>query len=427
MYRSVRDWRPSFNKAEVPSNYIMVSCKDMISGNTARQLTSTIRKDRDNALVALFKSLDTTLVYSERQWLDFFKVIFYHFWLSDKQYVQHHLADVLSEQLLNENSAFSFDYLKYFWVYMSNEWHGLDMYRLDKYYDLFRRMHLVTFKLLHTQNNESVVFHKIMSILRGELGPLGNDSLDLPDGLRFHTLEVLLDEFCKSCSENEELDTFPISLLNIQNLFCFVNPILEMFKNTKNVGVYKRIVEDVLYKLLELLADVDHADGTKALQFYVNVLYSFPTHSNLNDDKRQVLFDLVKKSAVAPEFIEFTGLEPIEFPELVHEADAENITKEFDNNLPKSREARVIEGEKLEMIKEIRTLWRVGPKSNSKVPSDAQYPIDGSFAVVPKANYAIPELDTLHKCKHSKNVHFKLKQNKIKHFNKRQPPSFISK
>eukprot|EP00835_Amoeboradix_gromovi_P005130 NODE_454_length_8261_cov_0.201054.p3 type:complete len:405 gc:universal NODE_454_length_8261_cov_0.201054:5322-4108(-) len=400
----------------------------MISGQESRKITSTVRKERDNALVRLFADLDKSKSYSESEWKDFFDVIFYHFWLSDKQYVQHNLADMLSEQLLVE-SDFAFDYLKYFWIYMAGRWHGLDSYRLDKYYDLFRRMHLVTFKLLHLRGNETLVFNKIMSILRGDLGPLGNDNLDLPDGIRFHTLEVFLDEFCKSCSENEELDTFPLTLLNSESLFSLIFPILEMFKNTKNTGVRSRITNEVLLKLLHLLMDIDHEKAADAKQFFVNVVYSYPTHSNLSDDKRQELFNIVKKTLLVPQFIQFSSNLALanSIPELVEESNAESIVQEYDMDLQTSSEPRVLCGKKLDVVKELRTLWRVSPKSNCKAESDTFFPIDADIITVPKANYEIPKLTTLHKCKHSKSVHFKLDKNRIKRFHKRQPPSYLSK
>ena len=397
------------------------------SGEVARKLTSTIRKERDTALVSLFNSLDTTKTYSEKEWLDFFNVLFYHFWLSDKQYVQHHLADVISEQMLTK-SDFAFNYLKYFWVYMSKQWHNLDFYRLDKYYDLFRRMHLITFKLLHINDNSASVFNTIMSILRGDLGPLGNDNLDLPDGIRFHTLEVILDEFCKSCSENEQVDAFPLALLNPDHLFTFCFSMLDLYNNSRNVGVLQRLMDDVLIKLLHLLKDVEHDTISNLLQFYTNIIYSFPTHYKCTDMKREKLFDLVKMTGIQPVFIEFTEyLQSV--PELVSEGkEADAIIKEYDVDLKTSSEPRVLEGEKLDIIKEIRSLWRVDIKAtNSTAEEGCYYPIDAMFSVVPKCNYDIPEMHSLRKCKHNKNVHFKMNKNKVKHFHKRQPPNYISK
>ena len=394
----------------------------MIDGKAARMLTSTIRKERDEAMLIMFKKLDKTKKYNDNEWQDFFKVIFYHFWLSDKQYVQHHLADYLSEQLLSE-PIFSLAYLHHFWDTMRKEWHNLDNYRLDKYYDLIRRVHMNTFKFLHLQKFDIDTVEAVMSILRSEVGPLCNDSLDFPNSLRFHSLEAIIDEFCKSCSENEEIDSFPQALLNEDILKHMTRPFLDLFNNSQDKAILEKIKEEVFEKLINLLQQVEI--GEKSLQYLVNMIYSYPTHVKMAENKREMLFNLVKTTKMVPEFISMEIAKET-IPELVNEYDASTIVAEYDMDLGHSQEERVFDGNRIQKIREVRTLWRVSPKSDSSlVISDIYYPVEASFAIVPKENFKIPKLDALNKCKHKRTVHFKLQHNKIKHFQKRHPPSYI--
>eukprot|EP00834_Sanchytrium_tribonematis_P003048 NODE_108_length_18904_cov_0.654826.p6 type:complete len:394 gc:universal NODE_108_length_18904_cov_0.654826:17062-18243(+) len=390
----------------------------MITGEIARKVTATTRQIRDTALLELFQSMDHSKKYSEEEWMNFFKTIFYHFWLTDKQYVQHHIADVVSEQLLTDKK-YSLCFLEYFWKYMSKEWHNLDMYRLDKYYDLFRRFYMNTFKCLHYHDYDLSVFQNIMQILRKDQCPLSDDSLNTPNGLRYHCIEVILDEFCRACSDKEDLDIFPQILLKEEFLMCLIKPILHLFQNTRDIGLLNRLREEFLQKILNLLDQVDE----KALQYAVDIFYSFPSSFTLSEDKRKTLFDIIQTFGhVTPQFIKLDDI-----PDLVHIDDADMVEVEFDPNMQPASELslRELEGEKLEKLKEVRQLWIMAPKAHAKPESDMCYPIEALFGVIPKVNLNIPKLNKLNKCSHSKNVHFRLKHNKIKHFHKRQPPSFI--
>ncbi|KAJ1497890.1 hypothetical protein HMI54_013210 [Coelomomyces lativittatus] len=89
---------------------------------------------------------------SSLEFLKLWKVLFYGYWLSDKTEVQLDLAEKISMITLDLNPTLGIEYIRYFWQTIISEWHGIDKFRIDKYYSLLRHMHFSSFKLLELNN-----------------------------------------------------------------------------------------------------------------------------------------------------------------------------------------------------------------------------------------------------------------------------------
>jgi ribosomal RNA-processing protein 1 len=78
------------------------------------------------------------------------------FWMSDKPRVQHHLAEELASLSLNFPAKLC--YFTAMWKTMKLEWSGVDRYRLNKFYYLFRQFHRAAFQMLkeRTWNEENI-------------------------------------------------------------------------------------------------------------------------------------------------------------------------------------------------------------------------------------------------------------------------------
>ena len=80
-----------------------------------------------------------------------------------------------------------------FWTTMTREWHSIDRLRLDKYLTLIREIVNETFARLSRDDwADTALIEGNCSILAE--GPLNPSDRKVPDGLRFHILDVYLDE-----------------------------------------------------------------------------------------------------------------------------------------------------------------------------------------------------------------------------------------
>lgn len=117
-------------------------------------------------------------------------------------------------------------FLRAFWITIGNEWHGLDRYRLDKYLYLIRRYVGAAFgrfvKMSPSGKVDEVDEERLevyLSML--EEGALSTDNMkpDVkhgedpslvlpkgPDGLRYHILDLWVDELEKIVGDQEQLE-----------------------------------------------------------------------------------------------------------------------------------------------------------------------------------------------------------------------------
>jgi len=165
--------------------------------------------------------------------LRLWKALFYSMWMADKPMHQRSLAQRIGDlSLVISSSSKSFQtlnlFFRGFWETMCREWPNLDHHRLDKYYNLVRRMISASLEccILRSWNPTFVLAYN--SVLRDTV--LSPVRADVPDGLKMYLLE-------ETCSVYEAtLSSKNISKENIpQDLFLsLLDPLLNLIAlNTK--------------------------------------------------------------------------------------------------------------------------------------------------------------------------------------------------
>ncbi|ORX51636.1 hypothetical protein DM01DRAFT_1337141 [Hesseltinella vesiculosa] len=128
--------------------------------------------------------------------------LFYCFWMSDKPLVQQQLANELGslQLLLQDDNVIPF--VSMFWKIHCAEWYGLDRIRTDKYLLLFRRQIFYSFAWLAThQWDQEKIEAYTTCLLQGPLHPTDRSK---PDGIKFHILDIYLDELNKVIEQQQE-------------------------------------------------------------------------------------------------------------------------------------------------------------------------------------------------------------------------------
>jgi ribosomal RNA-processing protein 1 len=157
---------------------------------------SADKKTRDQALSSLRSYLSNRAQISELDLLKLWKGLFYCLWMQDKPLHQQRLARDLASliDVLNEDVVLPF--LDCFWKTMAREWGGIEALRMDKYLFLVRQYLNASFKYLSRQDwqNQDAI-EKYMEIL--EDTPLNAADPKIPNGLRYHVLDIYVDELEK--------------------------------------------------------------------------------------------------------------------------------------------------------------------------------------------------------------------------------------
>ncbi|KAI8803602.1 nucleolar protein,Nop52-domain-containing protein [Cladochytrium replicatum] len=167
-----------------------------------QQLAHTDKKVRDRAIVMLSKFLGENPEISDMDLCKLCYGLFYCFWMSDKVAVQNDLAQSIGSLVLHLEPLLALRYMSALWRVMVLQWTGIDHLRLDKYYKLLRTLHYFGFRFLERMGWEDEYLDEYLGILRS--GPLEQQESKVPDGLKYHTVEVFLDELEKSTSNNFE-------------------------------------------------------------------------------------------------------------------------------------------------------------------------------------------------------------------------------
>lgn len=167
----------------------------------------------------------------EKDYLKFWKALYFCFWMSDKPLIQQELAEQLTGIISQLKDTVALSYINGFWKTMAIEWHGIDRLRLNKFYMLLRKMHSNTFTWL--QANDSTMTEAVLKVYSSV--PLSVKNLKVPDSLRYHTIKVFFSSLSEVCNEPMETDIQP-----------FLVPILDLLRASDNQKVLDQIQENVL-------------------------------------------------------------------------------------------------------------------------------------------------------------------------------------
>ncbi|KAK1062885.1 hypothetical protein LTR74_009967 [Friedmanniomyces endolithicus] len=187
-----------------------------------KQLASSDRKLRTSALASLRQYLSShshahSAPLSQLDLLKLWKALFYCLYMQDKPLHQQRLAedlaglaDVLApsnkrgkggDEGEGEEGGMLMGWFEAFWLTMAREWSGIDGLRMDKYLYLVRCYVRKGFEVCAAQGWESGgLLEEYLGVLGA--GPLSPRDTKVPDGLRYHVLDIYVDELEKADVEH---------------------------------------------------------------------------------------------------------------------------------------------------------------------------------------------------------------------------------
>jgi ribosomal RNA-processing protein 1 len=122
-------------------------------------------------------------------------------WHSDRPIPQQRLATELASLVAPLPRELFIPFLKAFWNTMAREWTSIDALRMDKFLRLVRVYVNAGFGYLQAQGWEMGLVEDYKGLI--EEGPLSEDNKNSGDGLRYHVLDVWVDELDKVDPERE--------------------------------------------------------------------------------------------------------------------------------------------------------------------------------------------------------------------------------
>ena len=190
--------------------------------------------------------------------------------MSDKPRVQQALAQELADLLLIIKSPSSSTssstrpallFLEGFFDAMVREWPGLDKWRVDKFYLLFRRFVNAAFRLLARQGWEEGGLSQFTESLTKQGGPLCPNDVKVPDGITYHLADIYLEELERATSTIDgEEDGTPAKDVP---LLALLQPFISTMATCHSGLVYDRIANEVMDPLLKDSLALQGSERTK--------------------------------------------------------------------------------------------------------------------------------------------------------------------
>ncbi|TKA51715.1 hypothetical protein B0A49_13477 [Cryomyces minteri] len=168
-----------------------------------KQLAANDRPTRDKALESLRAYLTARQTpFSDVELLKLWKGLFYCMWMSDRPRTQQRLAIDMAGLVDGIGKENFLPWMDAFWKTMSREWMGIDVLRMDKFLFLTRQYLAASFRYLARKRWEDTeLVDQYMDILAET--PLNPPDAKVPNGLRFHVLDIYVDELDKIDADRE--------------------------------------------------------------------------------------------------------------------------------------------------------------------------------------------------------------------------------
>ncbi|KAH7330190.1 hypothetical protein BKA65DRAFT_508835 [Rhexocercosporidium sp. MPI-PUGE-AT-0058] len=144
-----------------------------------KQLAANDRPTRDAALDSLRTYLSGRRELPALELLKLWKGLFYCMWMSDRPRTQQALANSLADLVSVLPPVSVIPFLRAFWQTMQREWTNIDVLRMEKFLLLARRYLGATFKS-HVELLQE--------------GPCNVEDVRVPNGMRFHVIDIYVDE-----------------------------------------------------------------------------------------------------------------------------------------------------------------------------------------------------------------------------------------
>ncbi|CAG8950283.1 hypothetical protein HYFRA_00006775 [Hymenoscyphus fraxineus] len=157
-----------------------------------KQLAANDRPTRDKALESLKTYLSGRRALPPLELLKLHKGLFYSLWLSDRPIPQQNLASSLASLLGVLPAETLIPFLRAFWQTMAREWTNIDVLRMEKFLLLVRRYVGATLSVLKEGGWEKDRVQEVLDVY--EEIPLSVGDVRVPMGLRFHVIDVWVDE-----------------------------------------------------------------------------------------------------------------------------------------------------------------------------------------------------------------------------------------
>ena len=113
-------------------------------------------------------------------------------WMSDRPVTQQALANSLADLVSVLPSISQIPFLRAFWHTMQREWTNIDVLRMEKFLLLTRRYLGATFIVLREGKWEEGLVKEHLRLL--EEVPLEVEDVRIPNGMRFHVIDIFVDE-----------------------------------------------------------------------------------------------------------------------------------------------------------------------------------------------------------------------------------------
>ncbi|CAG5157073.1 uncharacterized protein ALTATR162_LOCUS4865 [Alternaria atra] len=160
-----------------------------------RNLASSDKKVRDEALNSLKTYLGAQTEISELDLLKLWKGLFYCLWMQDKPALQQGLSRDLASIVSSLRTPVVLPFIRAFFLTMSSEWSRIEALRLDKYLYLIRQYLNASFTFLSRNKWKKNLLEQWNTVV--EEIPLERQNMRIPNGLRYHVMDIWVDEMEK--------------------------------------------------------------------------------------------------------------------------------------------------------------------------------------------------------------------------------------
>ncbi|KAF2739925.1 hypothetical protein EJ04DRAFT_483391 [Polyplosphaeria fusca] len=170
-----------------------------------KNMASSDKKTRDQALTSLRAYLAAQTQISPLDLLKLWKGLFYCLYMQDKPAQQQRLSRDLASLVSTLRPDVVLPFLGAFWTTMAREWGNIDTHRMNKYLYLIRQYVHASFAWVARGGWKEGVVGSHGRVL--EEGPLSAGDVKVPDGLRYHVLDVFVDEVERVGVEGVEIES----------------------------------------------------------------------------------------------------------------------------------------------------------------------------------------------------------------------------
>ncbi|KAK9464340.1 hypothetical protein V1512DRAFT_268574 [Lipomyces arxii] len=203
-----------------------------LQSDLLKRLAANDRPTREKGLDSLSTLLSQPEKLDNLDMLKIWKGLYYCMWMADRPKVQESIATKLGQLVESVDEINLMSFIEAFWITICRDWRSIDVLRVDKYYLLIRRVVYYTFKRLYTQDWTGL---EAYTVILSEY-PLNFTDLKIPDAIKYHIIDIYIDELEKAIEGVEE--TLPISEL--------MKPFDTTLTKSHNKTVKKRVKEELL-------------------------------------------------------------------------------------------------------------------------------------------------------------------------------------